>query len=167
MNRSFFEDGDVVAGFVPVNMATADNNSDYVCLRDIDRLLIVLFKGAGTAGDDPILALQQATSAAGGSAKDLTFTELRYKCGTLASITDWTKVTQTAAASYDTDGIDGAENQLILAVEVRPDMLDVNGGFTYVRANVADIGANAQLGCLLYLAASRKNAQDTPTNINA
>lgn len=169
MNRSAFEDGDVVQGFAPVDLSAADNDGDWVSLRDIERLIVNFVSGVGTAGEDPVISLQQATSAAGAGAKNLTFTKLRHKVGAtaLSGVTAWTEVTQAAAASYDTDGIDGAENECQVAIEIRPEMLDVDGGFSYVRGRVADVGDDPQLGYLEYIAFARKNAKQNPTSINA
>lgn len=56
----------IAAGFVPVNLATAANNSDWVNLKSYSRLLIVFFKGAAASGtEDPTVTVLQATDVAG------------------------------------------------------------------------------------------------------
>lgn len=139
----------ICAGFDPVNMATAANSGDWVSLKDYESCLVVFYKGAGTAGDDPTLTLEQATAAAGTGAKALNFTRIYHKQGTLTSVAQFTEVTQAAANTY-TDAT-SAEIAAIWAVEVKADDLDVGGGFYFIRASVADIGANAQLGAVLYI----------------
>ncbi len=41
-------------------------------------------------------------------------------------------------------------------------MLDVDGGFKYVRLTLNDVGTNAQLGCVLYLLSEPRFADATP-----
>ncbi len=150
MSAKFAEVANVVAGFNPVNMATAANNGDWVNMERYERCVVLLFKDASTAGDDPTLTLQQATSNAGANAKNLLFDTIWVKQDTtLAAVGTYTKVTQTAATSY-TDAT-SAEDTAIWIVEIRAEDLDVSGGFTHVQASVADTGTNAQLGALLYI----------------
>ncbi len=149
MTQRFLEVADITSAFVPVDMQTAANSGDWVNLKSYDRVLAVLFKAIGTAGDDPIFKLQQATDNTGAGAKDLTFTTIWKKVGTLTGIAAWTKITQAAATSYvDTDS---AEAQTIMAVEIRSEDLDAANNFTHVQLSVADVGGNAQLGCGFYI----------------
>ena len=112
-------------------------------------LVAVLFGAAGTAGDDPAFRLQQAKDASGTGAKDLAFTTIYEKVGTLAGVTAWSRQSQAAAPSYVNAA--SAESQKIIAVEVQADELDVDGGFTHVQLSVADVGDGAQLGCGFYI----------------
>ena len=140
----------ISSGVLPVNLATAANDGDWVSLKKAERCLVVFFKAIGTAGDDPTLTMEQATAAAGTGAKALTFTRIYKKQGAdLFAIGQFTEVTQAAAATYTNDT--SAEEQAIWCVEIKGDDLDVNSGFCFIRARVADIGANAQLGCILYI----------------
>jgi hypothetical protein len=141
----------IAAGFGPVDMNTAANNGDWVSMKNYQHLTVLFFKGVGTAGDDPILKLQQAKDVAGDSVKDLLFTEIFVKAGTLTSIGEFTKVTQAAATQYT--NATHAEVAAIYAVEIDAEMLDSDGGFDCVQASVADVsgGANPQLGALLYI----------------
>lgn len=165
--RLIFDDLDMIEGFPAVNLATAANNGDYVNVRDFDRIAVVFISGIGTAGDDPTLVLQQATSNAGGSVKDLNFTVIYRKqaATSLASTTAWTRTTQTAATSYT--NTDGAEQSLIWVVEIDPASLDVANGFDYIRATVASVGANAQSGYLFYLGRHGRYAQSPANKLSA
>jgi hypothetical protein len=147
----------IVAGFGPVDMQTAANDGDWVSLKNYNHVAVVLFKAAGTAGDDPTLTLEQATGVAGTGAKALTFTTIHTKQGTLTSVGTFTKVTQAAAATY-TDAT-SAEVAAIWVVEFDAQDLDVEGGFDCIRARVADVGGNAQLGCLFYLLSEPRYSQ--------
>lgn len=140
----------IAAGFVPVNMASGANDGDWVSMKFYRHLTVVLFKGAGTAGEDPTITMEQATAVAGTSAKALTFTTIYKKQGAdLFTIGQFTKVTQAAAATY-TDGT-LAEEQAIVLIEFNAEDLDVEGGFDCVRARVADVGNSSQIGGLLYI----------------
>ena len=62
--RSFFETHQVQMAIVPVDLSTAANNGDWINVADYESVVCLLIKGAGTAGDDPVFKLQQATAAA-------------------------------------------------------------------------------------------------------
>ena len=140
----------IVSGFAPVDMQTGANTGDWVSLANYNHVAAVLFKAIGTAGDDPTITCQQATDNAGTGAKALNFTTLHVKQGAdLTAIGQFTKITQASANTY-TEAT-SAEAQAIWVVEFDAQDLDVANGFDHFRVTVADIGANAQLGCLLYL----------------
>jgi hypothetical protein len=146
----FIENAQIAAGFGPVDMQTAANDGAWVTMKDWEHLTIVLFKAAGTAGDDPTLALQQATSLAGAGAKDLLIDRIYVKQGTLPAVDRFTEVAISPPAASYTDLV-SAEIAAIWVVELDAEQLDSDGGFSCVRARVADVGGNAQLGCLWYL----------------
>jgi hypothetical protein len=139
------EDMDIVSAIVPVDLSTAANNGDWINLKNHHRALVVLFGAAGTAGQDPVFTLLQATDASGTGSKALNFVDISSKVGTLTGVTSWTHTTQSAANTY-TDAV-SAETQKLIAVEVDSAMLDVDGGFTHFQLSVPDVGAAAQIGC--------------------
>lgn len=148
----FLERFDIVEGFPAVDLSTGANTGDWVAAKNAKRIVIAFISGVGTAGDDPTLTVQQAVNNAGGSVKALNFTVIYRKqaATSLASTTQWTKTTQTAANTY-TEAT-AAEQALIWVVEIDPVVdLDVANSFDYLRATVADVGANAQPGYLLYV----------------
>lgn len=155
---------DLVEGWVPVDLSAGANTGDWVSLRDWERVLVVFFSAVGTAGQDPTLTIQQAQDNAGTGAKALTFDTIYRKqaATSLAAVGTWTKTTQTAANTY-TEGT-SAEQDLIWVVEIQASDLDVDNGFDFVRATVADVGAAAQLGYLLYILAGPKHAH-APENV--
>jgi hypothetical protein len=155
----------IEAAFVPVDMQTGANNGDWASMKDYRRCLVVLFKAAGTAGDDPVFKLQQATDNAGTGAKDLNFTVVYEKVGTLASVAQFTRTTQSAATSYTNAA--SAEGQAIMVVEVKDADLDVSNDFTHIQLSVADVGSNAQLGCGLYIMCDPRTAQQIPVDAKA
>jgi hypothetical protein len=155
----------IVEGFAPVDLQAAANDGDWVSLKNYNHVTVIFHKKAGTAGDDPTLTLEQATAVAGTSAKGLNFTRIFTKQGAaLNAVGTFTEVTQTAASTY-TDAT-SAEVAAIWVVEIDAQDLDVNGGFDCVRARVADVGGNAQLGSLLYiLTEARFGASPMPSAI--
>jgi hypothetical protein len=150
-NGRFLEGNQIISAFDPVDMSAAANNGDWISLKNYGRVVVVLFKKAGTAGDDPVFTLKQATDTAGTGAKALNFTTVYSKVGdlTAAGQNSFTKVTQAAANTY-TDAT-SAENPAILVVEILAQDLDADGGFNAVQLSVPDVGANAQIGCGFYL----------------
>ena len=141
-NATLFEEGldiipDIVAGD-----ANADLAGDWINLENAGRAYLLLIKPAGTAGDDLSIHLQQATVAAGTDAKDLNFSKLWYKKASatndFSSTPQWTAVELTTPTAdldlVSVNGVDLAADTVgaVILVEVRPESLDVNGGFKFV-----------------------------------
>ena len=143
---------DISVGVAPVDLQTAQTGKR-VGLRRADGCTIVVFKGAGTAGDDPTVTLKQHTASTGGTTANLAIIDHYYlkNATTLAGTETWTRVAQTAAATIADPGGAGtsAESQQILVIEVNAAQL--SDGYAYISLDVADTGTNAQLGCVLYL----------------
>ena len=159
-NIHFAEKVNVVSGFLPVDMHTNPGpTSDWVCLKGYHRCAIVFFKGIGTNGDDPVITLLQATAVAGTSSKALNITRVDKKqaASNLLATGTYTLSTSASAASHDTfstntwTNSDLAEQAAVVVIDVRAEDLDIDNGFDCIQANVADVGTNAQLGCLLYM----------------
>ena len=161
MSAKFAETHQVVSGVVPVDLSTAANDGDWVSLKGYGKLIVIMFKAVGTAGDDPTVAFQQATAVAGTGAKDLTkITEVWKKQGTVLTATGtYTKATQTAAASYV--DLTSAELAAIYIFEIDAEELDADNDFDCVRARIADVGTNAQLGSILYILADPRYPEAT------
>jgi len=141
---------DIVSAIVPADLQTA-RDGDWVTLKNAKGCLVVVFKGAGTAGDDPSITIEQATDVSGTSAKVLNaITEFHKKIGTQTGVTAWTKVTQTADELVTVDAV-SAEAEGLWAFNIEADQLDVDNGFDCIRVRIADVGTNAQLGSALYL----------------
>ena len=144
-------DFDVISAIVPVDLQTAANDGDWFSLKNWQGCTVIVFKGAGTAGDDPSITIEQATSVAGGSAKVLNaISEFYKKIGSQVATGTWTKVTQTLDELVTVDAV-SAEAEGLWVFNIEADQLDVDGGFDCVRVRIADVGGNAQLGCALYL----------------
>lgn len=145
----------LAAGFVPVNMAAAANDGDWVHLKHYGHLTIVLFKAAGGAGEPPTLTVEQATDAAGAGAKALPFTRVAVKSGAdLQAIGQFTDVSQAAGNTY---ALAAGDTQAFVVVEFESAELDVANGYRFVRGRVADVGSTSQIGCLFYLLSESRN----------
>lgn len=141
---------DIVPAIIPLDLQTA-RDGDWVSLKNAQGCLVVVFKGAGTAGDDPSITIEQAQDVSGTGAKVLNaISEFHKKIGTLTSVGTWTRVAQTADELVTVDA-DSAEAEGIWAFNVESDQLDVDNGFDCMRVRIADTGTNAQLGCALYI----------------
>lgn len=150
--------GGASIGFVPVNLATAANPSAYANMRDVNKFLnILIVTGVGTAGEDIVITLKQATSKAGAGAKELLIKRAAYKVGvgaTLPALDKWTVNTacsnESPIASLNTADHDQAENVGMELIRVRPQDLDMENGFSFVMVNVAKV-TNAQIGVALFI----------------
>lgn len=165
---SFFQSCDIVPAFAPTDIDT-DADGDWVDVSEYTGCLVVLFKAAGTAGDDPSIRLLQATSTAGAGAKDLTFTSLRYKIATsLATQGNWTVANLNATADLDlATPVDyGSDNkQGLFVVDIASEDLDTDNDFKYIQLSIEgdDLG-NPQYGAGLYILYGRLVPSAEPPN---
>lgn len=155
-NHEFLEIADIIPAFAPVDLHSSANNGQWVAMKHVNRLVCVLLKAAGTAGDDPVITLKQATSNAGANAKALNFTRARTKVGPFASTPLWTIATQTAANTFTPTS---ATSSALIAVEVQQTDLDSNNGFDHVQVSIPVTGTNPQLGTAFYIAYGIKYVQ--------
>ncbi len=150
----------IAAGFVPVNLASGANNSDWVHLKTFARLLIVFYKAAAASGaEDPTVTVVQATDVTGAGAKALNLARAWTK--TDADLTTIGRFSAGAPSANTLTVASSAQKQAIWAIEVLASDLDQTNGFNCVRANVADVGSVEQLGCLLYVLGAIRQG-DTP-----
>ena len=169
MNLHITEKLQIVSAVVPVNLATAANNGDWVCFKNFGRIAVVVFKGIGTAGEDPVITLLQAKDVAGTGSKALGFTRIDKKVGTQTGIGTFTTSTSAAPAANDTfnttngtwTNSDLAENEAVVVIDVAAEDLDIVNGFDCIQASIADVGAGAQIGGVLYLPHDPRNVAKT------
>ncbi|GAA1749452.1 hypothetical protein [Nonomuraea bangladeshensis] len=142
---------DIVPAFTPVDLNTNDGATGLrVHLKNCTGVTFVFFKGAGTAGADPDLAIKQHTAASSGTTADLAVATHFYRKeeATLDADETWTKVSQSASATVDL-GDASAEVEGLYVVEISANSL--SDGYEWVSVNVAATAANAQLGAGLYI----------------
>ena len=148
-NLDFSEQVHLVPGFLPVDMNGAGGAADWVSLENYEKVTIIFFKAVGTAADDPTVTLQQGKTAAGGTPIDLEVIDRVYTkqaASNLLSTGTNTLVTQTAANTYT--NTDAGEQAAIWQFDVYAE--DLADDYLFIQASVADVGSQAQLGCLLY-----------------
>lgn len=141
---------DIGSAFAPVDLNTANAATGHrVHLRNYDSIAFVLFKAAGTAGEDPTITVQEHNANTGGTSQSLAVVdEFFFKAETVLDGDEtWTRTTQTAAATV-TDAT-WAEVELIAVVEVDSQML--SAGFEWISCNIAGTLAAAQLVSGFYI----------------
>jgi hypothetical protein len=175
MNQNFLiEEIDVVVGCTESDFHTTINTT-WISLKNYAGCLLVLTKPAGSAGDDLVLALQQATDTLGTGAKALNISRFYAKSGTLSSSQTVKTFTRydlvTAAATVDLSSVtantfvgDGKPTlvtasdlafeavELCLCIDIRADDLDVSNAFNCINyQNLATHVANALLTNVLFI----------------
>ncbi len=130
--------GDAVVVIAPADLAVAQTGG-WVSLKGAAGVTLTMNKGAGTAGQNPVLTFRQALNTAGGGAKNLNVTTIYTKA---AGATGWTKTTQAAGATYTGVGATAG----LYKFDISGASLDTANGFCAVSVNIASVGAGAQLG---------------------
>lgn len=149
---------DFQMGIAPINLAAGANTGSRI-LGNCRKVLVVLFKAAGAAGEDPELTMLQHDAASAGNSKALNFTTIYQKLETTLDGDEvWDKVTQAAANTYQ-DATSG-EVEAFIAVEIDTADLDVPNGYKWLSCNVADVGDTSQIGGLFYVKAGFPLIQD-------
>lgn len=152
MSQELLESIQAVSVIEPVDLTSGANSGDWISLAKYRRVLFLIAKGAGgTAGQDPVITLQEATDASGTGAQNLAAIDKVFSkqaATDLTAVAAFTVVTQTAAATY-TDA-DLAEQAALIGIEVKAD--ELSSGFDFCTINIADPGAgNSQIGAVLAL----------------
>lgn len=157
---SFFGKGNDLHPLVWQADANSDVTMDYVSLKNYDRCLLVFTKLGSEDVDDLGVEIKQATDTNGTGLKALAVSRVWYKTGTMTSQGTWTEVSVGSGTADDFISFGAAvptgatrvvadvnTNPLLLAVEVKAEDLDSNGGFTAVTATIA--GANVDNAVLV------------------
>jgi hypothetical protein len=155
----------VEPAFVPVDMHTATNAGLWVSFKDYHRCNVVIFKAAGTSGDDPVISINQAQDTSGTGSKGVNFSTIRVKSAAALNQSGPgidTIVTQTAAASYTATGT--AALQAIFQISVSASDLDVENDFIFMQVSIAATGTHTQLGCALYQMYECTHPQPVPVS---
>lgn len=172
--------GGASIALAPVDLAAAAVQTLWANTRDVNQFLwLMLYFGAGAAGEHATITLNQATSNAGAGSKALSIKEVWYKRGNAAftnanaSVQDrWTKsglaTREIPISSYatTTDRVSGA-NHFLAAIRISPKDLDLAGGFRFVQGAIADVGATAQLACGLWIPEGFAYSGDVPLTLLA
>lgn len=150
MNQRFAEQVNVITA-VPSGMQLPGGlATPWFSMKFYRRATFLLIGAATGAGETPILTLQQAQDVSGTAAKALpviTIVDAKTDAAALSNIGTFTEIRQTAAATFT----GAAATQVLYAVDVRVEELDLTGGFDCMRGTVADTGATVANGVLCAL----------------
>lgn len=171
-NTDMMENIQIVPAFGPGTDINTDATGDYVSLKNYDGCIVFLHKAAGTAGDDPVIVLKQATDVAGTAVKALNINHIYAKVGAtaLTGAGAFTRYEFTAAASVDLVSVGGTDiladvGEAIIAVNVRASDLDVDNNFDCLTLFIEgdDIG-NSLLASAYYLLYNSRYPQPVMTS---
>jgi len=154
---------DLGTGIAPYDTNAGAGTGKRVNLQDAGGITIVVYKGAGSGTDDPVLTFQQHTLSSGGTTSNLATIDHYYGKTEAALDNDeaWVKTTQAASQTVTLTG--SAQLQGIFVFEIEAD--DLADGYAWVSVNIADTGsAGAQLGAVLYILRDL-HVQRKPTNL--
>lgn len=153
---------DIGSAFSPVDFNTSDAATGHrVHMRNYESIAFILFKGAGTAGADPVVTVQEHSAATGGTSQNLAvITEFYSKTETaLDGDETWVRTAQAAAATANM-GATSAEEEGIHVLQFEAPQL--SAGFEWISCNIAATVANAQLVSGFYIVSGLK-IQREPT----
>ena len=158
-NSLFAERNQVCAAFKPVDFNAAAQTGDWVSLKNYQRCTCLLFGKAGSAGTDLTVTLEQATSVAGGSSKNLTtITRVDKKEGAdLFAIGQYTTDTQAAAATYT--NTNNEQSDQIYLIDVLAEDLDIANDFDCMRMSI-NAGNASKIVAGLYILQGPKFGTD-------
>lgn len=143
---------DIGSAVAPVDFNTADAATGHrIHLRNYGAVSLVIFKGAGTAGADPVVTVQEHTAATSGTSATLAVVDEFYKKEETALDGDevWVRVPVTPVSGAVNLGDTSAEQEGIYVIEVRSSSL--SAGYEWISINLAATVANAQLISGLYI----------------
>lgn len=161
---------DIIESFPVVDLTTAANTGDWIDVKNATGILCVFGSGLGTAAQDPVITFEQGDSATGGNNKAISPRQSspanvwkKQAATSLAAVTAWTDANADQTTNvYDEDGT-SAEEDLLVAIYFDAEDFDVDNGFHFIQASVADVGANAQVGfCIWILMVAHPN---DPANV--
>ena len=152
--QSLIEQAKIVSMLVPLSRSSAASG-DYVSMENYDKLTIIFDVGAVTAGGN--VFIQQAKTAAGGSAAKLANIETFHK--RTASSDTYTETAVTAASSADAIAIGNSSDNKTFVVEVNAAQL--SAGFKFVNVLVP-AAFSAAVTCCIGILHKARYAQSAP-----
>lgn len=153
-------------GIAPSDLHGQANTGLWVNANGGYRIGVMFIKNVGTSTQDPVLTFQQAQDNQGTNAKALNYTRYRIMSNTSLSQTTLTQLPVTIVAATNTLTLTGlATSYAVVLVEFKETDLDINNGFNHIQCSIANVGANAQIGEVHYMAFGLDFAQATPQNI--
>lgn len=162
---------DIVESFPPVDLNTAGGVGDWINLRNAYGALLVVMAGIGAVGEPTVTTLQQAKTNAGGTAKALLPANAANRnawkkeaATNLAAVAAWADASAQIGATVLTSGAGNLDRINTFWVDAAD--LDINNGYYYVQASIADVGGTAQIGACFWIVmvdyASRPDQLSSP-----
>jgi hypothetical protein len=156
---------DIGTGIVPVDSQAGAMTGKRVELVNASGLTVVVFKGAGTGTDHPVITVKQHTAASGGTTGNApaeAVTAVYAKSETvLDNDESWVNITPFPANPVISTTL--ATSQAIIAIEI--DAKKLTDGYTHASVDIADTGAaGAQLLGALYILHGLK-VERAPTSL--
>lgn len=133
---------------LPVDLAAGATDGDWVKFGLDEVVVPIVYKAAGTASQDPVVTIQQASTNTGTGAKVLAGIDrvLKLALADVFTQAKYEEETQTIAATYTIPGELGG----MWAFPIDPGLRDHENGFDFMRIQLSDPGAAAVLGCAFY-----------------
>lgn len=146
MNKQLLYSNNVKQAFLPKDLATSTTGLRIHAGKG-ERVTFLLSLGDSTGASTLALTLKQHNAASGGTSKDLeVISKIYKKIGAATVFTESEPTVASAAISL----ADFAADEGLVAVEVLPEQLDVEGDFNYFSVDLAAAGA-AKIGGAVYI----------------
>ncbi len=157
---------DFSCAIAPVDLSAAAVTGKRVAVKRASGLMVVIFKGAASAGTDPEFTFREATAATGGTIQNMANPPAWYwqkTAAALAGSETWSQVTATySSGSVALTGEEG--NQGIFVFDILSE--DLSAGFDFIEVDSVKAGTVAQLGAVLYIPHDLLS-QRSPANLAA
>lgn len=143
---------DLGSAFTPVDFNTSDAATGHrIHMRNAESVAMVLFKGAGTAGADPVVTVQEHNAASSGTSQTLAVVDEFWKKEetTLDGDETWVRTAVSPVSGTPNMGLTSAEQEGMYVIEIEASQL--SAGFEWLSFNIAATVANAQLVCGFYI----------------
>lgn len=137
---------DLSPAFSPVDFNTSDAATGFrVHMRNYGSIACVLFKGAGTAGADPVVTIQEHNANTAGTSQTLAVVDEFYKKEetTLDGDEAWVRTLVDPVSGTPNMGLTSAEQEGMYVIQIQSNSL--SAGFEWISFNIAATVANAQL----------------------
>lgn len=160
MGRSYEDGMKVIKGMAVTDLTSGDANGDWASMENYDSATLLIALGDGTANEDPVITIRQATSAAGAGAKTIASAVIY---GHVAAAEATVTGDVMALLSSDGDYTNSGEEAALLRCEVLADELDVSGGFKYIGFSASDPGNSGTKNCsAIYVLQGARHIVDVP-----
>lgn len=152
---------DIQPAFTPVDFNTSDAATGFrVHMRNYENIALILYKGVGTAGADPVVTVQEHDAATAGNSGTLAVFDEFWKKEETALDGDelWVRTAVSPIAGVINAGLTSAEQEGMYVFEASASQL--SAGYQWISFNIAATVANAQLVSGFYVMTGLKIQRD-------